>query len=246
MISHNQPVLLTAAILAGGLGTRLRPVIEDSPKVLAPVAHRPFITFVLDQLAAAGIRRVVLLTGYRAAHVRRILGDRYAGMTLVYSVEASPLGTAGALRQALPKLATETVLLLNGDSFCEVNLPCLVTEHRRCQAELTLTLAEVSDTSRFGQVEMALDGRITRFKEKEGGGPGWINAGVYVLAKSLVAETPPRQFCSLERDLLPGWAHSKRLYGSKVTGRFLDIGTPSSYAGADAFFAERDNLPALV
>src|SRR5207253_3157740 len=102
-------------------GTRLRPALKGTSKVLAPVRDRPFITFLLAQLVAAGIEKTVLLTGYRSAQVRRTLGDRYDGMRLTYSID-SALGTAGALRQALPMLDTDTILLLNGDSFCEVDL----------------------------------------------------------------------------------------------------------------------------
>jgi D-glycero-alpha-D-manno-heptose 1-phosphate guanylyltransferase len=229
---------VTAAILAGGLGTRLRPALEGIPKVLARVGNRPFITFLLDQLVAAGIKRAVLLTGYRAEQVEQTLGNRYDGMSLSYSVEESPLGTAGALRRSLPQLKTETVLLMNGDSFCDVDVPGLVTAHRRRRAELTMALTHVPDASHFGQVKMVVNGKVTHFGEKQdGAGPGWVNAGVYIMAKSLIAEIPAAGSYSLERDLLPGWVKSRRIYGVKGSGRFLDIGTPASYAGAPAFFA---------
>jgi D-glycero-alpha-D-manno-heptose 1-phosphate guanylyltransferase len=238
-VNNNCSLLQTAAILAGGLGTRLRPVVKTSPKVLAMVNGRPFVTILLDQLAAVGCRTVVLLTGHRAAQVRRSLGLRYAGMTLAHSVEAAPLGTAGALRRALSKLETETLLLLNGDSYCEVDFVRLATEHRRRRADLTLTVARVPDASRFGEVKMALDGKVIHFGEKQNGsGRGWINAGIYLVERSLLAEIPPNQFCSLERDMLPGWVRSRRVFATKGSGRFLDIGTPSSYAVATAFFGQ--------
>jgi D-glycero-alpha-D-manno-heptose 1-phosphate guanylyltransferase len=104
---------VSAAILAGGLGSRLRPVVADRPKVLAPVCGRPYLTFILDQLADASLEEVVLLTGFQAGQVRRMLGESYAGMRLVYSEEPSPLGTAGALRWALRELSGTTILLLN-------------------------------------------------------------------------------------------------------------------------------------
>jgi NDP-sugar pyrophosphorylase family protein len=225
----------TAAILAGGLGTRLRSVVADVPKALASVQNRPFITILLDQLAAAGIQRVVLLTGYGASEIGRALGDRYAGMTLSYSVEPSPRGTGGAVRYALDELQTETFLLLNGDSFCEVSLPALAQAHRRENADLTLTLTQVSDTGRFGRVRLAPDSRVVGFEEKAGGGPGWINAGVYFVSRALIHEVTPHCICSLERDLLPGWASSGRVYGFRASGTFLDIGTPTAYASAAHF-----------
>jgi NDP-sugar pyrophosphorylase family protein len=238
MGNHAKPLSVNAAILAGGLGMRLRPALKDCPKVLARVGERPFISILLAKLAAAGVETTVLLAGYRAAQLRRTVGANYGGMELAYSVEASPLGTAGALRQALPKLETETLLLLNGDSFCDVDLSSLVAEHRRRQAELTLTLTHVADASRFGEVKVAPDGKVIHFGEKQarGGEPGLINAGVYVLARSLIADIPAGQACSLERDMLPIWIRGRRLQGFKGARRFLDIGTPSSYAGAAAFF----------
>jgi D-glycero-alpha-D-manno-heptose 1-phosphate guanylyltransferase len=232
---------ITAAILAGGLGTRLRPALKDAPKVLAPINHRPFITILLDQLAGAGVGKTVLLTGYRAAQVRRALGDRHEGMALSYSAETAPLGTAGALRHALSQLDTETLLLLNGDSFCDVDLPSLVAGHRRRSAELTLTLVHTSDSGRFGQVTTSADGKVTHFGENQGAGPGWINAGIYVLERSLINDIPPEQPCSLERDLLPRWVKTRRCYAFKGEGRFLDIGTPGAYAGAASFFGESEN-----
>src|SRR5438105_3788922 len=113
---------VSAAILAGGLGTRLRPAVADRPKVLAPIHGRPYLTFLLDQLADAFIEEVVLLTGFQAGQVRRTLGETYAGMRLLYSEEPAPLGTAGAVRWALDKLSLPTILLLNGDSYCDVHL----------------------------------------------------------------------------------------------------------------------------
>ncbi|MCX5919044.1 MAG: sugar phosphate nucleotidyltransferase, partial [Deltaproteobacteria bacterium] len=119
---------ITAAILAGGLGSRLRPVVADRPKVLAEVGARPFIFYLLDQLAAVRVRQVVLCTGYLAHQIRDTLGETYGPMNLLYSQDPSPLGTGGALCFALPLLESETVLVLNGDSFCEANLRafCLV------------------------------------------------------------------------------------------------------------------------
>jgi D-glycero-alpha-D-manno-heptose 1-phosphate guanylyltransferase len=229
----------SAAILAGGMGTRLRPAIDGIPKILAPLNGRPFITFLLEMLDQAGIERAVLLTGYQADQVRQTLGDRYEGMKLSYSVEATPLGTAGALRQALPRLTSESILLLNGDSYCDVDLPSLMTAHRRRRADITMALVSVADTGRFGRVTTTANGKLTHFGEKQAhAGPGWINAGVYLLARSLLTKIPAKQALSLERDILPGWVASTRCFGFKTKGRFLDIGTPASYAAATLFFRD--------
>lgn len=225
------------AILAGGLGTRLAPILTTTPKVLAPVNGRPFLTILLDVLAGAGIRSAVLLTGHQADQVRWTLGDHYAGMALAYSVEATPLGTGGALRRALPLFSSDTVLVLNGDSYFEVDLHALVQAHHRNRADITLTLARVDDAGRFGQVKTAADGRVIQFVEKdEASSAEWINAGVYVLQRSLLRQIPPGQPISLERELLPHWTGSRRVFGFAGAGRFLDIGTPSSYAAAPEFF----------
>jgi D-glycero-alpha-D-manno-heptose 1-phosphate guanylyltransferase len=222
-------------ILAGGLGTRLRPALPGVPKVLARVGGRPFVSLLLDNLASAGIQQAILLTGYRGDQVRQALGVEHQGMALRYSEETSPLGTAGAVRQALPLLQTDTFLLLNGDSICRVDLARLLARHDKHQADVTLTVAHVGDASRFGRVEMKAHGRVSRFVEKQdNAGPGWINAGVYALNRELFQEIPLREYCSLERELLPVWVHSRKMYAIKGEGQFLDIGTPTDYARAES------------
>ena len=227
---------VSTAVLAGGLGTRLRAAVADRPKVLAPVAGRPFLTHLLDRLARAGAREVVLLTAHAAAQVRDALGEEYAGMRLRYSVEPAPLGTAGAVRQALPLLRSDTILLLNGDSYCDVDLAAFRRSHDGAATGLTLT--RVADASRFGRVRVAADGRVVDFEEKKADGrPGWINAGVYLLPRALLQGLDPARPASLERDLLPAWVAAGRVRGFRAGGRFIDIGTPESYAEAEAFFA---------
>lgn len=221
---------LTAAVLAGGLGTRLRPAVGDRPKVLAAVRGRPWLTYLLDQLAEAGVRDVVLLTGFEAEIVRSTLGDRYNDLRLRYSSEPEPLGTGGAVRRALPGLSSETVLLLNGDSCVSVDLAAFLDFHHQHGAKMSLVLTSVPDAARYGKVEVTPDGLITRFEEKRAtGGAGWINAGVYLFHRALIAEVPPDRFVSLERDLLPGWVERRLCGGFRCPGPFLDIGTPEAY-----------------
>jgi len=228
---------IPVAILAGGLGTRLRPALADVPKPLAPVGGRPFVLYLLDQLADAGFRHVAFLVGYRGDQMRRTLGARYRHLSLAYSQEPAPLGTAGALRLALPRVKGETLLLMNGDSFCEVAFARLVAEHRERRADLTMVLTKVPDADRFGSVHFQADRRIARFAEKQtGGGAGWINAGIYVIERNFIDKIPPDKAISLERNLLPAWVQSHCVFAHPSPGRFLDIGTPVSYAGAEAFF----------
>lgn len=221
---------VTAAILAGGLGTRLRPAVADRPKVLATVAGRPFLAQLLDQLAAGGVTEVVLLVGYGAEQVRETFDGQFNGLRLHYSTESSPLGTGGAVRHALPHLTGGRVLLLNGDSFCDFDLRDLLA----ADGVAYMVLAEVPDTGRYGRVESA-DGRVTGFTEKGLGGPGPINAGVYLFPTDLLAELPADRPLSFERDVLPAWV-GRGLVRAFPGGRFIDIGTPESYAEADAFF----------
>jgi NDP-sugar pyrophosphorylase family protein len=227
----------TAVILAGGLGTRLRPAVADRPKALAPVAGRPFITYLLDQLEATSVRRVVLLTGYRGDQVRRELGERYGRLTLAYSPEPSPLGTGGALRAAVPMIDSPTVLALNGDSYCGVDMAAFAAAHHRRGGGASLALTRVGDAGRYGRVKTDRGGRVTAFAEKQaGGGPGWVNAGVYLFERRLLEAAPAGRPASLEREWLPAWVAGGAVFGFRSAAPFLDIGTPESYAAAAAFF----------
>lgn len=230
---------MTTVILAGGFGSRLRSVVTDRPKVLAKVGGRPFIHYLLDQLSGAGIRRVVLCTGHLGTQVQELLQDRYRDLDLVYSQEPVPLGTAGALRLALPLLNSDPVLVMNGDSLCEAELNFFVYWHHARSAEATLLLTEVPDTRRYGRVSMDEDGLVRQLNEKSCvGGPGWINAGVYLLSRRLIEMIPSDRVVSLEREIFPDWI-GRGLYGLRRSGRFLDIGTPESYALAEEIFAPR-------
>ncbi len=172
----------SAIVLAGGVGSRLRSVVSDRPKVLAAVRGRPFLAYLLDVLEEAGIRKVVLCTGYMAAQVEETFGPAFGKMRIVYSRESTPLGTGGAVRAAAARIAAESVLVMNGDSFCEVDLPAMAAAHRAREAEATILLTEIRDARRFGRVQIGDDGRVLAFEEKSArGGPGWINAGVYLL-----------------------------------------------------------------
>lgn len=227
---------ITAAILAGGTGTRLRAVIADRPKVLAEAGGRPFITYLLDQLAGQGFRRVVLLTGYMGNLVRERLGQRYGEMELLYSQEDLPLGTAGAIVQALPLLISETVLVLNGDSYCQTDFQESLAWHSEKGAQATLVLTHMEKVARYGQVTVGERGRIEEFCEKRATAEaGWINSGVYWFERAVLAALPRREPLSLEKEVLRSWI-GKGLYGYLGRGGFLDIGVPEDYARAGEFF----------
>ena len=227
---------ITAAILSGGLGTRLRSVLPDSPKVLAEIEKRPFLTFLLDQLDSAGLRNVVLCTGYKGEEIREQLADEFGSLRLTYSQEDAPLGTGGALRLALPYLSSDPVLVMNGDSYVNVNFKAFFDWFFRKDLPAALILIRVPDMNRYGRVILGKDNRVQSFEEKRGKpNSGWVNAGIYLLRKALLEKIPLGQPYSLERDFFPLLVE-QGLYGYPCQGEFLDIGTPASYAEAGLFF----------
>jgi D-glycero-alpha-D-manno-heptose 1-phosphate guanylyltransferase len=227
---------MTAVILAGGLGTRLRSVVPDKPKALADVGGRPFIEYLLDQLAQEGIQSVVLCTGHLGDQIQNRLGRVYNKIALHYSREPHPLGTGGALRLALPMLESDTVLVLNGDSYCGARLNEFMVWHAERQSHATILLTETEDTRRFGRVQIDDKGRVLRFSEKsDTQGPGWINAGIYLVRRQTIESIETGRAVSIEREVFPGWI-GKGLHGFPSGGRLWDIGLPSAYAQANAEF----------
>jgi len=222
-------------ILAGGLGTRLLPVVSDRPKVLAKIQERVFITFLFDQLIVFGAKNVILATGYKGKEVAASLGCNYKSLQLIYSMEQSPLGTGGALRCALPLINTDDVLVMNGDSFIDADIGNYTRWYRRNSYKAALLLTLVQNVGRYGRVELGNE-VINSFEEKGiNQGPGLINAGVYLFDKSIIETIPPKRFFSLEHDLFPKLLPNK-LYGYCDNGAFIDIGTPDAYGLGVAFF----------
>ena len=239
---------ITAAILAGGLGTRLRPVLADRPKVLAEINGRPFLAYLLDQLANAGCQSVILCTGYLGEQIYSAFGENYASrLRLGYSHEEQPLGTAGALRLALPQLASNPVLVMNGDSCCAADLKMFWREYCSSRANAAMLLTRVTHAQRYGSVKLSDDGSVIEFIEKnQKDGPCWINAGIYLLSREALVSIPEHTNISLEYDIFPQLV-GRRLYGYPSQGRFLDIGTPQDFALAKTFFAEMaKNEKALI
>lgn len=226
---------MTAVLLAGGLGTRLRSVVADQPKALAKVRGRAFLSYLLEQVATAGVKKVVLCTGYLGSQVQQSFGDSYGHLELLYSQEATPLGTGGALRFALPLFQSEYVLVMNGDSFCTVELDAFWNWHRSREARASMVLVKAADARRYGRVYTRRDGQIQRFEEKSSEeGASWINAGIYLIRSELVETIHPNNHVSLEQEVIPAWI-GQGLYGYESDGRLLDIGTPESYLSAEQF-----------
>ncbi|MGP0062718.1 MAG: nucleotidyltransferase family protein [Isosphaeraceae bacterium] len=230
---------VTALILAGGQGTRLRGVLPRIPKVLAPVGGRPFLSYLLDQLQVAGVRDVVLCTGYRADQVFEAFGTRHEDLELHYSCESRPLGTAGAIRLAISRVEAERYLVLNGDSYIHWPLDDFHRWHvaRESSYPGSLLLTWTEDTSRFGSVELGSREAIRSFREKTRfPEAGLINTGVYLFRSSLLESIRAGREVSLEKEMFPRWI-DQGLGGYTTRAPFVDIGTPESFARAGSFMA---------
>lgn len=221
---------MEAIVLAGGFGTRLKQVVPDLPKPMAPVAGHPFLEILLTSLARKGFRRVVLSLGYMADKVANHFGGQFAGMELVYEIEQTPLGTGGAVRQALTRCKADHVFVLNGDTFLDVEA-AEVEAHWQTHHAPIIVAREVPDTARYGRLEAA-DGRILGFAEKGAAGQGLINAGCYVFPVGILDGFVPGQPFSLETDFLARAVSARRFDLFVTNGHFIDIGIPEDYARA--------------
>jgi mannose-1-phosphate guanylyltransferase len=222
---------MQALILAGGEGTRLRPLTTTVPKPVVPLVDRPFIRFMIDWLGRHGVDDVVMSCGHLASGVRNVLGDGTAlGIKLRYVEEPRPLGTGGALKYAEPLLG-ERFLMLNGDVLTDLDLSAQMEQHERTGARATLALTPVEDPSAYGLVRTARDGAVTEFIEKPAPDQidtNHISAGAYVLERSVLELLEPEQNASIERDVFPRLVGGG-LYGCVSAGYWLDIGTPDRY-----------------
>jgi NDP-sugar pyrophosphorylase family protein len=235
--SETDSPVRTAIILAGGLGTRLRAALPDIPKVLAPVAGRPFLSYLLDQVATFGLRRVILCTGYGAERIEKACGAAWRGLEIACSREEQALGTGGALRRAAAEVADETVLVLNGDSYCGLDFEAFRKFHFAHGGGATLALKRLTDARRFGTVAIAEDGRIREFHEKNKGASGeaLVNGGVYLIRRDWLTAIAGNDPVSLERDIFPGWV-GNGFHGMACEGPFIDIGVPDCYEAAQGLF----------
>ncbi len=221
----------TAFILAGGVGSRLRPVVSDRPKPMALIGDEPFLGILIETLVEKGVSKIVLLTGYMSGHIEKY-ANKYQNSNVVVHIsrEETPLGTGGAVRNALP-FASDPTLLVNGDTYFEVNIQELYDFHLRHNAEVTLTLCRVDDVGRYGAVLIRPDKRIEDFQEKSEIilGPGLINAGFSMVSLELIENFPENRAFSMEKEIFPSLISDGRMYGIEQSGAFFDIGTPESY-----------------
>jgi D-glycero-alpha-D-manno-heptose 1-phosphate guanylyltransferase len=229
---------MDAIVLAGGLGTRLRGVVGDVPKPMAPVQGRPFLAFVLDQLVDAGFKSVIFAAGYRHEAIRSHFGDAYRSLELLYSVESEPLGTGGAIRLACEQTDARDVFVLNGDTYLELDFRAMMEAHGRAKSQFSMAICRVPDVARYGALELR-DDVVHAFLEKGRSGPGWINAGTYVLGPEMRARLRPHGAFSFEHDLLAPEVGSIRPLAFRALGLFIDIGIPEDYAKVQQLFSRR-------
>lgn len=216
---------MDAIVLAGGLGTRLGHLTLETPKPMLEVGGRPFIAHLLSYLSRKGVKRAILSVGYLAETFRAHFGSFHSGLEILYSVESSPLGTGGGIRQALHIARGERVLVLNGDTFFDLDLALLLSEHLQQGNDLTLGAKQVPDAARYGTLAIE-SGRISGFLEKGREGPGVINCGVYLLEKRLAESFPPTEAFSFESDFLAKTAGKLKFGALVADGYFIDMGIP--------------------
>lgn len=216
--------MIEAIILAGGFGTRLREIVPDLPKPMAPISGRPFLEMLLVTLAQKQCRRVILSLGYRAECVVNHFGDCFAGMDLVYEIERKPLGTGGALRQALARCRSDHVFILNGDTYLDLEVDEIETQWQKNRLPIIVS-RDVPDTMRYGRIDTEGDW-IIRFEEKGVSGRGLINAGVYVFPRGIESEFPMKESFSLENDFLAKAVTRSSIQFFVSRGKFIDIGIP--------------------
>ena len=227
---------MECVVLAGGKGTRLRSVVSDLPKCMAPVAGRPFLAWLLDDLREAGFDHIILSLGYKHEAVEAWVATRPDRDSITCVVEEEPLGTGGGVRLALRQAREDAVFILNGDTFFSVDYPAMQAFHCQNGAQATLALKPLRDFDRYGEVTLDGEGRITAFREKRPCAEGLINGGVYLLQRDALAEMPER--FSLEKDYFEPKAESAGLAGFRSEGYFIDIGIPADYARAQRDFAD--------
>lgn len=222
---------MEAIILAGGFGTRLKSVVSDLPKPMAPIGNRPFLAYILDYLLKQGISRVILSTGYKHEVIEDHFGDKYKELEVCYSIEKQPLGTGGAIKKALDLAKENAVLILNGDTFFNVDLQQLAESHSKLKSDLTLSLKPMENFDRYGVV-LTSGSRVIQFEEKKHVEKGNINGGIYLANRSLFdGITMPEKF-SFETDFMEKYNQQLNFNVFISDGYFIDIGIPSDYEKA--------------
>ena len=239
---HQNPPLASAdggeaIILAGGLGTRLRTVVNDLPKCMAPVAGKPFLHYVIQHLLQQGVHQFIFSLGYLSEPIEAFLSANYPLLKYQLSIEGEPLGTGGAIQLAAKKATEKNVLVLNGDTLFAADINQLLNMHINQQAACTLCLKPMKNFDRYGVVGLNDNNTVLSFKEKQFYTEGYINGGVYALnVEQFLREGLPEKF-SFEKDYLEKKVTENKLSGIVQDKYFIDIGIPEDYERAQREFA---------
>lgn len=225
---------MEAIILAGGFGTRLAHIVKDVPKPMAPVCGVPFLTYIIDDIMNKGVKKAILAVGYKKKIIEDYFKDKYYTCDIEYSDEDKPLFTGGAIKKALNKCKDENVLVINGDTFFDVDLEDMLNFHIQNNADITVACKKMFDFDRYGTVNIE-DGRITEFKEKVFIEEGIINGGIYIIKKDLLNCMQEEKF-SFETDFMEKEVCNKRIYAFLSDGYFIDIGIEKDYYKAQEDF----------
>lgn len=222
---------MEAIILAGGLGRRLRPSVSTVPKPLAPIRSRPFLEYLFDYLLTEGIRSITVAVGYGADAIVNHFKSQYRGLTIQYSTETEPLGTGGALKQALRMVTSDRVFVINGDTFSQVDYRRMASEFDEGSTSMAMAVTYLNDISRYGKVNIQ-SGVVCSFESGGRGGSGHINAGVYLIPRNLLEHSELPEKFSFERDFLVRKVRKLRPQAFFADGYFIDIGIPADYERA--------------
>ena len=233
-----QPQKTDVVILCGGLGTRLKKAVSDRPKSMAEINNRPFLDLLIDHIAAFGFRRFVLCVGFMADSITTFYANKKGPFTIEISNEKRPLGTGGALKNAARLIESDPFLVLNGDSFCAVDLAGFLQFHYRKKAILSIIVSQTRNAGDYGTIRMNAEGRILQFSEKtKQGKTACINAGIYLFSRKALSIIPAGKNFSLEYDLFPTLS-GKGFFGYVSEGEVVDIGTPKRYERAKRLLAK--------
>lgn len=230
---------MEAIVLAGGFGTRLAHVVSDVPKPMAPVCGKPFLQYILDDLANKGVERVVLAVGYKRECIEEHFGPTYAGIELVYSPEDKPLFTGGAIRRAMGCIRGKRAFIVNGDTYFDVALDAMECAHRQSDAVLTIAVKPMRCFDRYGTVITDETRRVTAFLEKQPCETGEINGGIYLLEKAEMTAMEQEAF-SFETAYMEAHVEDRPMFAFRSDGYFIDIGVPEDYARAQKYFASHE------
>jgi D-glycero-alpha-D-manno-heptose 1-phosphate guanylyltransferase len=224
-------------VLAGGLGTRLRSAVPDLPKCMAPVAGKPFLSYVIDHFHAQGVERFIFSLGYKYEVIEAYLDQTYAALPKQYVIEKEPLGTGGAIQLACRQATEKNVLVLNGDTLFKIQAAPFAAFHQQHAACCTLALKPMQHFDRYGVVELQENGAVKSFREKQFYQSGCINGGIYALQiDAFLKEGLPEKF-SFEKDYLEKLYTQRPMFGMVQDAYFIDIGIPEDFEKANADLA---------